>query len=136
MLVANGHATDTGVTVTLNETRTITYGDRSITAHNAGREVIEIVEGESLEEPHTQLEVVTGLRGQLKVPGGGLVQSDAGNLQFLATFDEHGDIVNFQIVKGRRPPRGGHERRLLQRRPRPPRHFGIVGPEFPQPLRG
>jgi len=43
--------------------------------------------------------VRTGLQGQLKVPGGGLVRSDAGNLQFLATFDEHGDLVDLQIVK-------------------------------------
>ena len=90
--VANGHETDTGVAVAFSQKLTFTYGDRSITSHNVGREVVDIVEG-------GQLVVRTGLQGQLKVPGGGLVRSDAGNLQFLATFDEHGGLRRSQIVK-------------------------------------
>lgn len=45
------------------------------------------------------LVVRAGLQGQLKVPGGGLVRPDAGNLQFLATFDEQGELVDLQVVK-------------------------------------
>ena len=92
VLVANGHETATGVAVAFSQKLTFTYGDRSITSHNVGREVIEIVAG-------AQLVVRTGLQGQLTGPGGGLVQSDAGNLQFLATFDEPGELVDLQVVK-------------------------------------
>jgi hypothetical protein len=98
VVVGNGHETDTRITVGFNETVTFTYGDRSITSHAAGRIDIQLVEGDSFEGPHTEFAVETGVRAQLKVPGGGLVQSDAGNLQFLGTFDENGDFT-FEIVK-------------------------------------
>ena len=38
------------------------------------------------------------MRAQLKVPGGGLVQSDAGNLQFVGTSNENGGF-DFEILK-------------------------------------
>jgi len=98
VVVGNGHETDTRLAVSFNEKATFTHGDRSITSHAAGRLVIELVEGDSFEGPHTEFNVETGVRAQLKVPGGGLVQSDAGNLQFLGTFDENGDF-HFEILK-------------------------------------
>jgi hypothetical protein len=99
VVVGNGHETDTGLTVSFNETLTFTYGDRSITSHAAGRLVFELVEGDSFEGPHTEFVTETGVRAQLKVPGGGLVESDAGNLQYVITIDENGDVVDLQIVK-------------------------------------
>jgi hypothetical protein len=92
VLVANGHETDTGVAVAFSQKLTFTYGELSIASRNVGREVIAIVEG-------GELVVRSGLQGQLKLPGGGLVRSDAGNLQFLLTFNEHGELVDLQIVK-------------------------------------
>jgi len=97
VVVGNGHESDTRLTVSFNEKVTFTYGGRSITSHAAGRLVIELVEGDSFEGPHTEFVIETGVRAQLKVPGGGLVQSDAGNLQFFGTFDENGDF-DFEIV--------------------------------------
>src|SRR4051812_15000637 len=88
VIVGNGHESDTGVAVSFNEKLTFTYGDRSITSHGAGHLAIELVDGESFEGPHTEFTVDVGLRAQLKVPGGGVVQSDAGNLQYFLTFDE------------------------------------------------
>ena len=98
VIVGNGHESDTRITVSFNEKVTFTYGERSITSHAAGRIVIELIEGDSFEGPHSEFNVETGLRAQLKVPGGGLVQSDAGNLQFVGTFDENGDF-HFEVVK-------------------------------------
>jgi len=60
--------------------------------------VAELVEGDSFEGPHTEFDIETGVRAQLKVPGGGVVQSDAGNLQFVGTIDENGGF-NFKILK-------------------------------------
>ena len=97
-VVGNGHESDTRLTLSFNEKVTFTHGDRSITSHAAGRFLAELVEGDSVEGPHTEFNVETGVRAQLKVPGGGLVQSDAGNLQFLGTFDENGDF-HFEILK-------------------------------------
>jgi hypothetical protein len=98
VVVGNGHESDTRLTIGFNEKVTFTHGDRSITSHAAGRILLELVEGDSFEGPHTEFDVETGVRAQLKVPGGGLVQSDAGNLQFLGTFDENGDF-HFEILK-------------------------------------
>jgi hypothetical protein len=98
VVVGNGQESDTRITVSFNEKVTFTYGDRSITSHSAGRLVIELVEGDSFEGPHTEFQIETGVRAQLKVPGGGLVQSDAGNLQFVGTIDENGGF-DFEIVK-------------------------------------
>jgi hypothetical protein len=98
VVVGNGHESDTRITVSFNEKVTFTYGGRSITSHAAGRLVIELVEGDSFEGPHTQFNVETGVRAQPKVPGGGLVQSDAGNLQVVGTFDGNGDF-HFEILR-------------------------------------
>ena len=98
VVVGNGQESDTRFTVSFNEKVTFTYGDRSITSHAAGRMVFELVAGDSFEGPHTEFSVETGVRAQLKVPGGGLVQSDAGNLQFIGTIDENGGF-DFEIVK-------------------------------------
>ena len=98
VVVGNGQESETRLRVSFNEKVTFTYGDRSITSHAAGRILIELVEGDSFEGPHTEFNVETGVRAQLKVPGGGLVQSDAGNLQFVGTFDENGDF-HFEILK-------------------------------------
>ena len=79
VVVGNGHESDTGFTFSFNAKTTFTYGDRSITSHAAGR-LVEELDGDP-EGEHTEFVVETGLRAQLKAPGGGLVQSDAGNLQ-------------------------------------------------------
>ena len=100
VVVGNGQETDIRLTVGFNEKATFTYGDRSIVVHSAGRQVHELVEGDSFEGPHTELVFDIGLRAQLRVPGGGLVQSDAGNLQYLFTFDDSG-LVDFQILSQR-----------------------------------
>jgi hypothetical protein len=97
VVVGNGHETDTRLTVSFNETVTFTYGDRTITSHAAGRQVYELLEGD-YDGAYSEFQVQTGVRAQLKVPGGGLVQSDAGNLQFIGTFDENGDFT-FEIIK-------------------------------------
>jgi hypothetical protein len=90
------------VKATFRARASITYGDTTIYAQNAGR-VFQVTEGDP-EGAHTELIVDNGLRAFVLVPGEGAVTLDHGFLQFLVTVDENGDFVSLEVLKDA----GGH----------------------------
>jgi hypothetical protein len=89
--------------VTFSDKITLTYGDTTIYALNTGRLDVQRVAGE-FPGPRTDLVVETGVRAMLRVPGQGVVTIDHGLLTWLASFDENGDFLSFEVLKDA----GGH----------------------------
>jgi hypothetical protein len=96
-IVANGWEGDGVFRLAFTTRATYTFGDATVTDHWAGRGFDVIVEGEE-EGPHSHLITETGLRAFLKAPGIGRVTRDAGSIQFLVSFDENDEVVDFQVI--------------------------------------
>ena len=103
MTIANGWEDADTFKLTFRSTVSLTYGDRTIFLHGAGRTIFELIEGD-FGGAQTDLGVENGVRASLRVPGQGAVTLDHGFLKYVVELDENGNVVNVELLKDA----GGH----------------------------
>jgi hypothetical protein len=101
--ISNGWEDADTFKLTFRSTVSLSYGDRTIFLHGAGRSVFELIEGE-FGSAQIDLGVENGVRAFVRVPGQGAVTLDHGLLKYVVELNEFGDVVNVELLKDA----GGH----------------------------